>query len=88
MKGGTAVSKSVSVSGKNTEEKRGKGAFAVLKRLIPFIAQYKGSLILCILFSAAGVILQLYVPIFFGEAIDRIIGAGAVDFYGLSICLL
>lgn len=88
MKGGTAVSKSVSVSGKNKEGKREKGAFAVLKRLIPFIAQYKGSLILCILFSAAGVILQLYVPILFGEAIDRIIGAGAVDFYGLSVCLL
>ena len=69
--------------GKGTEN-----SFAVLKKLLPFILEYKGSLVLCILFSAIGVILQLYVPILFGEAIDRIIGVGAVDFYGLSVCLL
>ena len=52
----------------------------VLRRLRP----YRLLIGLSILLSALSVALTLYVPILLGRAIDRIVGAGQVDFAGIG----
>lgn len=56
---------------------------AVLARLAKLIARYRGLLILSIALAAISVVLQLYVPILFGDAIDELIAKNAVDFNGV-----
>ena len=51
-----------------------------LKKLWDHIAKFRALLILSVLMAGATVILQLYVPILFGDAIDNIVAAGKVDF--------
>ena len=51
-----------------------------LKKLWDHIAKFRVLLILSVLMAGATVILQLYVPILFGDAIDNILAAGKVDF--------
>ena len=53
---------------------------AVLARLAKLIARYRGLLILSLALAAISVVLQLYVPILFGDAIDELIAKNAVDF--------
>ena len=52
----------------------------VLKKLLARIAKYRLLLVLSIILAAATVVLQLYVPILFGDAIDEIVAAHAVRF--------
>ncbi len=52
----------------------------VLKKLLRRIARYRVLLVLSIILAAATVVLQLYVPFLFGDAIDCVIAAGRVDF--------
>lgn len=52
----------------------------VLKKLLKRIARYRVLLVLSIILAAATVVLQLYVPFLFGDAIDCVIAAGRVDF--------
>ncbi len=52
-----------------------------------FIAGYKWLLALSILFAAASVILQLYVPVLFGNAIDEIIAEHNVFFDNMRVYL-
>ncbi len=64
-----------------------------LKKVLKVIERYKFLLLLSILLSGITVVLQLYVPILFGEAIDGIVEEGHVDFslvqaYLVKICLL
>lgn len=51
-----------------------------LKKLWDHIAKFRVLLIFSVLMAGATVILQLYVPILFGDAIDNIVAAGKVDF--------
>lgn len=51
-----------------------------LKKLWDHIAKFRVLLILSVLMAGATVVLQLYVPILFGDAIDNIVAAGKVDF--------
>ena len=51
-----------------------------LRKLMKFIAGCKWLLVISILLAAASVILQLYVPVLFGNAIDEIISEGNVFF--------
>ena len=51
-----------------------------LKKVLRVIGRYRILLAVSILLAAASVILQLYVPILFGDAIDGILGKGSVDF--------
>ena len=51
-----------------------------LKKLWDHIAKFRVLLILSVLMAGATVVLQLYVPILFGDAIDHIVAAGKVDF--------
>lgn len=52
----------------------------VLKKLLRRIARYRVLLVLSIILAAATVVLQLYVPFLFGDAIDCVIATGRVDF--------
>ena len=65
----------------------GKNSLAVLKKLLKFIGRYKLFLVLSVLLAAASVILQLYVPILFGAAIDEIVAAHRVDFDAMWVYL-
>ena len=51
-----------------------------LKKLWNHIAKFRVLLILSVLMAGATVVVQLYVPILFGDAIDNIVAAGKVDF--------
>ena len=60
---------------------------STLKRVLRRVKPYWGYLALCLLTAAVSVATQLYVPILTGDAIDRMIGQGAVDFAGVAaIC--
>ncbi len=58
----------------------GVNSTEVLKKLLARIAKYRLLLVLSIILAAATVVLQLYVPILFGDAIDEIVAAHAVRF--------
>ena len=54
--------------------------FDAMKRLLPFIGKRWIALLLSLVLAAGSVVLQLYVPILFGDAIDTIVSAGHVDY--------
>lgn len=56
---------------------------AIMKRVLHYIKRSWLILFLSIVFAAVTVILTLYVPILTGNAIDRIVDKGLVDFNGL-----
>ena len=53
---------------------------ASFRQLLPYVKAHGFALTLSIVLAAASVILQLYVPILFGDAIDQTIAAHRVDF--------
>ena len=53
---------------------------ASLRQLLPYVKAHGFALTLSIVLAAASVILQLYVPILFGDAIDQTIAAHRVNF--------
>lgn len=55
----------------------------ILKKVLNYIGKYKIFLFLSIVLAAVSVILTLYIPILTGQAVDCILGPGAVDFYGI-----
>lgn len=55
-----------------------------LKRLMPLIKKHSAALIFSILLAAAAVVLQLYVPVLFGDAIDFVQETGSVDFTAMA----
>lgn len=59
-----------------------------LKKVMKFIGRYKALLVLSIILAALSVVLQLYIPILFGNAIDGIIAKGKVDFGIIGYYLL
>lgn len=59
----------------------------VLKKLLSHIARYRLLLVLSIVLAAATVILQLYVPILFGDAIDEVVSAHHVRFEAMWVYL-
>lgn len=56
------------------------GSLPTMKKVLGIIGRYKILLILSIVLAAVTVVLQLYIPILFGDAIDGIITEGRVDF--------
>ncbi len=52
----------------------------VLRKLLKRIARYRILLVLSILLAAATVILQLYVPVLFGDAIDQLVAEHKVNY--------
>ena len=55
-----------------------------LRKVLAVIGRHKLLLAVSMLLAVVTVVLQLYVPILFGDAIDRIAGEGKVDFAGLG----
>lgn len=51
-----------------------------MKKILKFIGKYKIFLVLSVLLATVSVILQLYVPILFGDAIDQIVAEHQVQF--------
>ena len=60
----------------------------ILKKLLPFLNKRWPLLALSLLLAAGTVVIQLYVPVLFGNAIDEILGEGQVRFEALSGWLL
>ena len=52
----------------------------VLKKLLARIAKYRVLLVVSVLLAAVTVVLQLYVPMLFGDAIDQVVAEGQVRF--------
>lgn len=50
------------------------------QKVMKFIGHYRVHLVCSILLAAVSVVLQLYIPILFGDAIDGIVDKGRVDF--------
>ena len=50
------------------------------QKVMKFIGRYRVHLVFSILLAAVSVVLQLYIPILFGDAIDGIVDKGQVDF--------
>ena len=73
---------------KNTVKKDGNvNSAEVLKKLLSRITRYRLLLVLSIVLAAATVILQLYVPILFGDAIDEVVSAHHVRFEAMWVYL-
>ncbi len=60
------------------------GGKKTLKKLLPLVGKYWPALLLSTLLAAGAVVLQLYIPVLFGEAIDQIVAAGQVNFVQMS----
>ena len=58
-----------------------------LKKLWQYIARFRVLLVLSVFLAAVTVVLQLYVPILFGDAIDCIVAEGQVDFAKMWVYL-
>ena len=59
-----------------------------LRKVLHRLKKYRVLIVLSILFAAVTVALTLYVPVLVGDAIDRILGAGQVDFAAIAAILL
>ena len=77
----------MSVQRKQRKDEETKTGFFVLKKLLPYALRHKGALGLSLLLAIAAVVMQLYIPILFGKAIDHVVAAGKVDFAGMWIYL-
>ena len=61
---------------------------AVIKKVLRELRPYRFGVILSVLFSLVTVLGSLYIPILIGDAVDKIVGKGQVDFSGLKGILL
>lgn len=60
---------------------------STLRKVLRYIRRYWGYLGASIILAAVTVTLTLYLPILIGQAVDRIVGKGAVDFAGIFVIL-
>jgi ATP-binding cassette subfamily B protein len=58
----------------------GMSSWQAMKRVLRLLSSYRILLFLSIILAGISVLLQLYVPVLFGDAIDQIIAQGRVDF--------
>lgn len=69
---------------KNVKTKQAASTASALKKLSPFIGRHWVGLAASIVLAGAMVVLQLYVPILFGDAIDLMVEEGRVGFAGIA----
>ena len=62
------------------KEKKDRKSGGALKKVLHYIKRYSPLMVISVLLAAASVAGTLYIPIVIGQAIDCIVGAGAVDF--------
>lgn len=60
---------------------------ATLKKVLHYVKRYWPFLLLSLVFAAVSVVFGLYIPILIGNAVDQVIGKGAVDFEALLIMI-
>ncbi len=65
-----------------------KAPKGTLGKVLRFIAGYRLYVLFSLLLACGSVILTLYIPLLFGDAIDFIIGKGSVDFESISSVLI
>lgn len=76
------------------KSKKQKNSMEVLIKILKLIGKYKIFLALSIILAGISVVLQLYVPILFGKAIDEIVAEHNVNFgrmvtiWNRLLCLL
>ena len=63
-------------------------SLATLRKVLRYLKRYRLLFALSLLLAAAVVVLTLYLPVLTGEAIDLLLGKGAVDFAALARLLL
>ncbi|MBQ4382970.1 MAG: ABC transporter ATP-binding protein [Firmicutes bacterium] len=68
-------------------KKENSAGSVILRKVLKVIGNYKLLLAASIVLAAVSVVIQLYVPILFGDAIDQIIDTGRVDFNGVAYYL-
>lgn len=68
----------------NKQNRTGRGGMATMKKVLRVIGHYRFLLILSVVLAAVSVVLQLYIPILFGDAIDCIASEGQVDFRSIA----
>lgn len=59
-----------------------------LKRILKCIKKYSVLVVFSLICAAVSVVLTLYAPILMGNSVDKIVGAGNVDFDGLKAVLV
>ena len=69
----------------NTNREKRKKTAGTFRKVLVYIGHYRVLLFLSIILAAVSVILQLYIPILFGRAIDCIVAPGAVDFGTIAV---
>ena len=57
---------------------------STLKKLLTFVGAFKVLLVISLILSAAVVVMQLYIPVLYGNCIDYLAGKGKVNYEGLS----
>ena len=65
---------------KTYKKSQNKNSMATFFKVLRFIGKYRFLLVLSVILAAVTVILQLYVPVLFGYAIDEVVAAHEVDF--------
>lgn len=73
---------------KEKRKKDGKKQWNTLKEVLHYIRSYRVYLILSVLCAGISVALSLYNPILIGNAVDQVLGAGAVNFQAVAQILL
>ncbi len=68
--------------------KNKKTQMHTLKKVFAYIKSYSFYVVLSLLFAVVTVVLTLYIPILTGDAVDLIVGKGAVDFDGIYDILI
>lgn len=61
---------------------------STVKELLKYLKGHRFLLVLSLVLAAVSVILQLWVPLLFGDAIDQLVGKGDVDYSALSVYLV
>ena len=69
-------------------KKKQKAPNGTVKKVLRFISGYKALLFLSLVTAALGVVLNIFIPLFFGSAIDLIVGKNSVDFDGMKAILI
>lgn len=65
-----------------------KAPSGTVKKVLKFISGYKMSLFWSLVTAAIGVVLNILIPLWFGNAIDLIVSAGEVGFAGIKSIML
>ena len=66
---------------------KNKNSMATFFKVLRFIGKYRFLLVLSVILAAVTVILQLYVPVLFGYAIDEVVAAHEVNFTRMGFYL-